>query len=91
MLNIISSSISSSIYFLKVKIGEWKKRKARWKHAPFVIPFYGCFHLHGRGGGEMREQMSILLLVATRSVLREIHGMEIAGERGKKRLEGIWT
>lgn len=45
----------------------------------------------GGGGGEMREQMSILLLVATRSVLREIHGMEIAGERGKKRLEGIWT
>lgn len=39
----------------------------------------------------MREQMSILLLVATRSVLREIHGMEIAGKRGKKRLEGIWT
>lgn len=55
MLNIISSSILSSIYFLKVKIGEWKKRKARWKHAPFVIPFYGCFHLHGRGGGAKCE------------------------------------
>lgn len=39
-------------------------RKKKGKHAPFVIPFYGCFHLHGEGV-EMREQMSILLLVPT--------------------------
>lgn len=46
-------------YFFKSKMG-----KKKGKHAPFVIPFYGCFHLHGEGV-EMREQMSILLLVPT--------------------------
>lgn len=68
-----------------------KMRKKKGKHAPFVIPFYGCFHLHGEGV-EMREQMSILLLVpTTRDTYTEwrLRGRE--RKKRKKRFEGIWT
>lgn len=89
MLNIISSSISTSIFFKNRRV---EKKEGTVEARPIRYSILRLFSFTWeRGGGEMREQMSILLLVATRSVLREIHGMEIAGERGKKRLEGIWT
>lgn len=91
MLNIISSSISTSIFF-KSKNRRVEKKEGTVEARPIRYSILRLFSFTWEsGGGEMREQMSILLLVATRSVLREIHGMEIAGERGKKRLEGIWT
>lgn len=89
MLNIISSSISTSIFFKNRRV---EKKEGTVEARPIRYSILRLFSFTWEsGGGEMREQMSILLLVATRSVLREIHGMEIAGERGKKRLEGIWT
>lgn len=90
MLNIISSSISTSIFFKNRRV-EKKEGTVEARPIRYSILRLFSFTWERGGGGEMREQMSILLLVATRSVLREIHGMEIAGERGKKRLEGIWT
>lgn len=92
LLNIISSSISTSIFF-KSKNRRVEKKEGTVEARPIRYSILRLFSFTWErgGGGEMREQMSILLLVATRSVLREIHGMEIAGERGKKRLEGIWT
>lgn len=64
--------------------------KKKGKHAPFVIPFYGCFHLHGEGV-EMREQMSILLLVpTTRDTYTEWRLREREREKkGKKDSKGF--